>query len=217
MSIPDRPPLRRAQGAKWVDPGGVVKVRDVQIGSGLFYLGDALAMPDASVIDQYAVNPDLSVSAGRGARQPVDAVLAVLSCVGDRADVLVLRCQLRKSQIDCSEPRNHRFLRYRRGRSGRVAFYISKPSGVAAPRFELIVRSRISRTVITCFPITAPVSHQKRPQRDATNALDFSQMCRKINGSDLYSAAHNGLVGGSNPPGPTTQSRDRGDFPETRE
>ena len=86
MSIPDRPPLRRAQGAKWVDPGGVVKVRDVQIGSGLFYLGDALAMPDASVIDQYAVNPDLSVSAGRGARQPVDAVLAVLSCVGDRAE-----------------------------------------------------------------------------------------------------------------------------------
>jgi hypothetical protein len=165
-------------------------------------------MPDASVIDQYAVNPDLSVSAGRGARQPVDAVLAVLSCGWDRAvnptGVLVLRCQLRKSQIDCSEPRNHRFLRYRRGRSGRVAFYISKPSGVAAPRFELIVRSRISRTVITCFPITAPVSHQKRPQRDATNALDFSQMCRKINGSDLYSAAHNGLVGGSSPPGPTT-------------
>ena len=169
-------------------------------------------MPDASVIDQYAVNPDLSVSAGRGARQPVDAVLAVLSCGWDRAvnptGVLVLRCQLRKSQIDCSEPRNHRFLRYRRGRSGRVAFYISKPSGVAAPRFELIVRSRISRTVITCFPITAPVSHQKRPQRDATNALDFSQMCRKINGSDLYSAAHNGLVGGSSPPGPTTHQHD---------
>ena len=77
---------------------------------------------------------------------------------------------------------------------------------IAAPRFELIVRSRISRTVITCFPITAPVSHQKRPQRDATNALDFSQMCRKINGSDLYSAAHNGLVGGSSPPGPTTSA-----------
>ena len=30
-------------------------------------------------------------------------------------------------------------------------------------------------------------------------------MCRKINGSDPYSAAHNGLVGGSSPPGPTRQ------------
>jgi hypothetical protein len=37
-------------------------------------------------------------------------------------------------------------------------------------------------------------------------------MCRKINGSDLYSAAHNGLVGGSNPPGPTRQSNVRRDF-----
>jgi hypothetical protein len=61
---------------------------DVQIGSGLFYLGDALTMPDARVIDQYAVNPDLSVSSGRGTRQAVDAVLALVvdhSCVGDRA------------------------------------------------------------------------------------------------------------------------------------
>ena len=55
-----------------VDPGGIVKVRDVQIGSGLFYLGDALAMPDARVIDQYAVNPDLSASSGRGTRQAVE-------------------------------------------------------------------------------------------------------------------------------------------------
>ena len=65
--------------AKWVDPSGIVKVRDVQIGSGLSYLGDALAMPDARVIDEYAVNPDLSVSSGRGTRQAVDgAVLALV-------------------------------------------------------------------------------------------------------------------------------------------
>jgi hypothetical protein len=59
------------------------------IGSGLFYLGDALTMPDARVIDQYAVNPDLSVSSGRGTRQAVVAVLSLVcvdhSCVGDRA------------------------------------------------------------------------------------------------------------------------------------
>src|SRR3984893_16855512 len=32
----------------------------------------------------------------------------------------------------------------------------------------------------------------------------------------LEPAAHNGLVGGSNPPGPTTQSRVCGDFPKPR-
>ena len=33
----------------------------------------------------------------------------------------------------------------------------------------------------------------------------------------LEPAAHNGLVGGSNPPGPTRQSEACGDFPEGRE
>jgi len=51
--------------------------------------------------------------------------------------------------------------------------------------------------------VTAPVSHQKRRDRSATNAIEIKQNCRKINGSGRYSAAHNGLVAGSSPAGPT--------------
>src|SRR5262249_29786476 len=38
------------------------------------------------------------------------------------------------------------------------------------------------------------------------------RISRKINASDTFPAAHNGLVGGSNPPGPTRQSEVCGDF-----
>ena len=56
------------------------------------------------------------------------------------------------------------------------------------------------------FRGTAPVSHQKRPERNATKAIGHEQKARKINEADRYSAAHNGLVAGSSPAGPTNKS-----------
>jgi hypothetical protein len=50
----------------------------------------------------------------------------------------------------------------------------------------------------------APVSHQKQPHQNATNAIEIEQKRGKINEADRYSAAHNGLVAGSSPAGPTT-------------
>src|SRR5690242_9711406 len=50
----------------------------------------------------------------------------------------------------------------------------------------------------------APVSHQKDPQRNATNAIESEQKHSKINETDRYPPAHNGLVAGSSPAGPTS-------------
>jgi hypothetical protein len=47
--------------------------------------------------------------------------------------------------------------------------------------------------------VTAPVSHQKRPNQSATNAIEFKRKDSKINEPDRYSAAHNGLFAGSKP------------------
>jgi hypothetical protein len=44
---------------------------------------------------------------------------------------------------------------------------------------------------------TAPVSHQKRPRQNATNAIELKRKRSKINEPDRYSAAHNGLAAGS--------------------
>jgi hypothetical protein len=49
---------------------------------------------------------------------------------------------------------------------------------------------------------TAPVSHQKRPERNATNAVGIQQNRKKINELEHYLATHNGLVAGSSLPGP---------------
>lgn len=43
--------------------------------------------------------------------------------------------------------------------------------------------------------VTAPVSHQKRPNRSATNAVGFEKYS-KINEAGRYSAAHNGPSAG---------------------
>jgi len=53
----------------------------------------------------------------------------------------------------------------------------------------------------------APVSHQKQPHQNATNAIEIEQKRGKINEADRYSAAHNGLVAGSSPDGPTNKIR----------
>jgi hypothetical protein len=52
----------------------------------------------------------------------------------------------------------------------------------------------------------APVSHQKRSKRDTTNAINHGRKRRKINDRNRYLAAHNGLVAGSSPAEPTSQS-----------
>jgi hypothetical protein len=44
---------------------------------------------------------------------------------------------------------------------------------------------------------TAPVSHQKRPHQNATNAIERTQNRSKINEAVRCTAAHNGLVAGS--------------------
>jgi hypothetical protein len=46
---------------------------------------------------------------------------------------------------------------------------------------------------------TAPVSHQKRPQQSATNAIKGKRKHSEINEGDRFTAAHNGLVAGSSP------------------
>src|ERR1700730_1685758 len=53
--------------------------------------------------------------------------------------------------------------------------------------------------------VAAPVSHQKRPNRSATNAIGLKQKDSKIDEADRYPAAHNGLVAGSSPAGPTSK------------
>ena len=51
---------------------------------------------------------------------------------------------------------------------------------------------------------TAPVSHQKRSGRSITNAIEIEQKLSKINKPDRHPPAHNGLVAGSSPAGPTS-------------
>lgn len=59
---------------------------------------------------------------------------------------------------------------------------------------------------------TAPVSHQKRAERTTTNAIEINQNRSKINEGVLYPPAHNGLVEGSNPAGPTIATKAYGHF-----
>ena len=46
--------------------------------------------------------------------------------------------------------------------------------------------------------------HQKRPRQNATNAIKPKRKRKKINEPDRYPVAHDGLVAGSSPAGPTT-------------
>jgi hypothetical protein len=53
---------RKTANARWIGPGEPVKVQDYGIPVGLFYLGEALALPDGRTTDQYVINPKLLVS-----------------------------------------------------------------------------------------------------------------------------------------------------------
>jgi hypothetical protein len=52
--------------------------------------------------------------------------------------------------------------------------------------------------------VTAPVSHQKQPDQTKTNTIESERKPSKINERVLYPPAHNGLVAGSSPAGPTS-------------
>ncbi|WP_156947286.1 hypothetical protein [Bradyrhizobium sp. WSM3983] len=47
--------------------------------------------------------------------------------------------------------------------------------------------------------VTAPVSHQKRPNRSATNAIELGRKDSNTNEADRYPAAHNRLIDGLRP------------------
>jgi hypothetical protein len=81
---------------------------------------------------------------------------------------------------------------------------IANPSDARKHRRTSQQNSFSRRFPQTPVAITAPVSHQKRSQRDATNTIKLDQIVRKINAGAPCPAAHNGLVGGSSPPGPTS-------------
>jgi hypothetical protein len=55
---------------------------------------------------------------------------------------------------------------------------------------------------------TAPVPHQQ----SATNAIKGKRKHSEINEADRFTAAHNGLVAGSSPAGPTKVFRHLADF-----
>jgi hypothetical protein len=57
------------------------------------------------------------------------------------------------------------------------------------------------------WPKTAPVSLQKQPCQCATNAVKLERKRSRINENHHYPAAHNGLVAGSSPAGPTNDFR----------
>jgi hypothetical protein len=56
------------------------------------------------------------------------------------------------------------------------------------------------------------VSHQKRPHQNATNEIEVKRTYSKINETGRYPVAHNGLVAGSSPAGPTNESITWHDF-----
>jgi hypothetical protein len=51
--------------ARWIDPGQSIRVQDTVISSGLFYLGEAVKLPDGRTTTQYVFNPRLAISAGQ--------------------------------------------------------------------------------------------------------------------------------------------------------
>jgi TerB N-terminal domain/TerB-C domain len=53
---------RKAANARWMNPGSPIRIQRHDITDGLFYLGEALALPDGRIIDQYVINSRLSVS-----------------------------------------------------------------------------------------------------------------------------------------------------------
>jgi hypothetical protein len=62
-------------------------------------------------------------------------------------------------------------------------------------RFGLEADFAATEQQSVCKP-AAPVSHQKRPERSATNAIDIERKRRSFNEADRNPAAHNSLLAG---------------------
>src|SRR5882757_2511194 len=82
---------------------------------------------------------------------------------------------------------------------------LSEISPVTGTRYGCLRSGQASSTTFAAHRgLTAPVSHQKRPHQNETNTIESERKRSKINEADHYPAAHNGLVAGSSPAGPTT-------------
>jgi tellurite resistance protein len=57
---------RKPSAATWIEPSVTVNVQGTEITTGLFYFGEAVPLPDGGLVTQYAINPALKVSSGRG-------------------------------------------------------------------------------------------------------------------------------------------------------
>jgi hypothetical protein len=77
------------------------------------------------------------------------------------------------------------------------------PRDAGIPRVDRAATVSIQNRRVSAFRDTAPVSHQKRRERHVTNAIEPKRKHKEINEPDLYPVAHNGLVAGSSPAGPT--------------
>jgi len=60
--------------------------------------------------------------------------------------------------------------------------------------------------ISTVSPWTAPVSHQKQPRQSETKSVEPDRKCSKTSEADRYPPAHNGLLAGSSPAEPTSNS-----------
>lgn len=66
----------------------------------------------------------------------------------------------------------------------------------AATRWAELRKVSTPKPPVISLHGAAPVSHQKRRERSATNAIEFKRKHSKISETDRYSAAHNGPVAG---------------------
>jgi predicted nucleic acid-binding protein len=127
-----------------------------------------------------------------------------LSGIFEKAPDLVIgslanaRRNLTKSQVRASDFTQFSTVKisFNLRSKSRSTFPICRP-----PRHRLDLTSRLSEERET----TAP--HQKRRERNATNAIEIKRKSSKINEFDRYPAAHNGLVAGWSPAGPTSDYR----------
>ncbi len=131
-----------------------------------------------------------------------------------------IRLRVTRSNVQCCRPSSHWMCLVRRiGREVQPGALSAEITAAATPLIDNkndFVGSLVKNTVLQAA-ITAPVSHQKRLEREATDPIKRVKSSGKSTPAIFCPAAHNGLVGGSNPPGPTTQSEVCGDFPEVRE
>jgi hypothetical protein len=108
-----------------------------------------------------------------------------------------------KARVALGRPGGNRRLNIASGRKPRAAACLLH---YVFPRIADITYRTRRPSGIWRMPWAAPASHQKRPEQTATNAIKNKRSHSKINKADRYPVAHNGLVAGSSPAGPTSKS-----------